>query len=526
MIVIYSRGFLHQSLFDIIPLTIRIIVIINDVIKITSTIFIEPIKCLLLFSLKVIFQSCFMNYPLGLIVLRRLFGTDGVRGVINKELTVDFVVKLAYAIGTYFGEGSRILVGRDVRLGGEIFLKAVEAGLVGAGCKVYEAGLITTPGLQYNVGYKGFDGGVMITASHNPPEYNGIKVIDADGIEIPRKAEEEIEKIFFEQKFKPANILLLASTVEKEPNVIDDYIKAIVELVDKVEISKKRFKVLVDPANSVAALTTTRVVRELGGKVYTLNGHLDPLFPGRHPEPTVENLRETAMVARTLEVDFAIGHDSDGDRAIVIDDKGRIHWGDRSAALLVGHLVHKHPEEPKKVYTAVSSSTLVEEYLRRHGVKVVWTRVGSPIIAREIVKGGGLAGFEENGGFMYPKLLPVRDGAMKTALIMEMLAYEKIKLSEMFDRLPKYYPIKTKIPMRKEVALKVVEKVKEIYAGQRMITIDGVKVIGDDYWFLVRPSGTEPLLRVMVEAKDKRKAEELAQQLVKIAKEVASRHEV
>ena len=250
---------------------------------------------------------------------------------------------------------------------------------MGAGCKVYEAGLITTPGLQYNVGYKGFDGGVMVTASHNPPEYNGIKVIDADGIEIPRKAEEEIEEIFFEQRFRPANILLLASSVEKEPNVIDDYIKAIIGLVDKAEISKRRFKVLVDPANSVAALTTTRVVRELGGKVYTLNGHLDPLFPGRHPEPTVESLRETAIVARTLEVDFAVGHDADGDRAIVIDDKGRIHWGDRSATLLVEHLVNKHPEEPKKVYTAVSSSTLVEEYLRKHGVEVVWTRVGSPI---------------------------------------------------------------------------------------------------------------------------------------------------
>ena len=508
------------------PPTIKANVIINDAIKVMSITLIEFIKHLLFFSLKVIFQTYFMNYLLRLITVRRLFGTDGVRGVINKELTVDFVVKLAYAIGTYFGEGSRILVGRDIRLGGEIFLRAVEAGLVGAGCKVYEAGLITTPGLQYNVGYKGFDGGVMVTASHNPPEYNGIKVIDADGIEIPRKAEEEIEEIFFEQRFRPANILLLASSVEKEPNVIDDYIKAIIGLVDKAEISKRRFKVLVDPANSVAALTTTRVVRELGGKVYTLNGHLDPLFPGRHPEPTVESLRETAIVARTLEVDFAVGHDADGDRAIVIDDKGRIHWGDRSATLLVEHLVYKHPEEPKKVYTAVSSSTLVEEYLRKHGVEVVWTCVGSPIIAREIVKGGGLAGFEENGGFMYPKLLPVRDGAMKTALIMEMLTYERIKLSEMFDRLPKYYPVKTKVPMRREIALKVVEKVKEIYAGRRMITIDGVKVIGNDYWFLVRPSGTEPLLRVMVEAKDREKAEELAQQLVKIAKEVASEHEV
>ncbi len=452
----------------------------------------------------------------------RLFGTDGVRGIVNKELTVDFVIRLAYAIGTFFGEGSRILVGRDVRIGGEIFMKAVEAGLVSAGCKVYEAGLITTPGLQYNVGYKGFDGGVMVTASHNPPEYNGIKVIASDGIEVTRKAEEEIERIFFEQRFKPGSIALLTSSVERAPGVIDDYVKAIVGLVDREKIRAKRLRVLVDPANSVGALTTTRVVRELGGKVYTINGHLDPFFPGRHPEPTVESLRETALVARVLEVDFAVGHDADGDRAIIIDDKGRIHWGDRSATILIEHLARKHPELPRRVYTAVSSSILVEEYLKKLGVKVVWTKVGSPIIAREVIKGGGLAGFEENGGFMYPKLLPVRDGAMKTALLMELLAYENVRLSEIFDRLPKYYPVKTKVPMPREKALQVVEKVKELYAGNRMVTIDGVKVFGEDYWFLVRPSGTEPLLRIMVEAKDKSKAEEIARNLIEIAREVAS----
>ncbi len=452
----------------------------------------------------------------------RLFGTDGVRGIVNKELTIDFVVRLAYAIGTFFGEGSRILVGRDVRIGGEIFMKAAEAGLVSAGCKVYEAGLITTPGLQYNVGYKGFDGGVMVTASHNPPEYNGIKVIASDGIEVPRKAEEEIEKIFFEQRFRPGNIALLTSSVERAPGVIDDYVKAIVGLVDREKIRAKRLRVLVDPANSVGALTTTRVVRELGGKVYTINGHLDPFFPGRHPEPTVESLRETALVAKALGVDFAVGHDADGDRAIVIDDKGRIHWGDRSATILIEHLARKHPELPRRVYTAVSSSILVEEYLKKHGVEVVWTKVGSPIIAREVVKGGGLAGFEENGGFMYPKLLPVRDGAMKTALLMELLAYENVRLSEIFNRLPKYYPVKTKVPMPREKALQVVERVKELYSGNRMVTIDGVKVFGEDYWFLVRPSGTEPLLRIMVEARDKSKAEEIARNLIGIAREVAS----
>ncbi len=449
----------------------------------------------------------------------RLFGTDGVRGIVNKELTPDFALRLALAIGTYFGEGSKILVGRDVRLGGEIIQRAVEAGLLASGCKVYEAGLITTPGLQYNVRYKDYDGGVMITASHNPPQYNGIKVIGPDGIEIPRKDEEVIEEIYFEQKHRLISWSKAGLEVKKEPTPIEDYVKAIIDRVDAEKIRAKNFKVLVDPANSVGALTTTRVARLLGAKVYSLNGHLDSYFPGRPPEPTVENLAETARVVPILGVDFGIAHDADGDRAIIIDEKGNIYWGDRTAALLTRFLAEKHPDLPKRVFTAVSSSILVEEYLKQYGIEVRWTKVGSPVIARHIVEEGALCGFEENGGFMYPLLVPVRDGAMTLALMLEMLASWNKKPSELYDELPKYYPVKTKVPMPRSKALKVVEKVKELYKNHRMVTIDGVKVFGEDYWFLVRPSGTEPLLRIMVEAKDKEKAEELARQLVKIAEE-------
>jgi len=455
----------------------------------------------------------------------RLFGTDGVRGIVNEELTPELAMRLGMAIGTFFGEESKILVGRDVRAGGHMIKSAVIAGLMAAGVKVFDGDLAPTPAVQYTVKTQDFDGGVVITASHNPPEYNGIKVLGPDGIEVSRENEKEIEDIYFEQRFRRSPWKLLLEDAKPYPYVIDIYVKGVIEKVDKELIRSKGFKIVVDPANSVGALTTPRIARELGVKVYTFNGHLDPSFPGRNPEPVPEHLIDTARVVTAIGADFGIAHDGDADRAIFIDDKGRIQWGDRTAAILAKYLAEKHPELPRKVYTAVSSSTVIEEVLRPLGIEVVWLKVGSVDIAHTMKRNGdALCGFEENGGFMYPPHQLVRDGGMTLALMLEMLASDGRKLSEIYDELPNYYMIKTKIPMKRDIALRVVKSVKEAFKNYRLITIDGVKVIAEDFWLLVRPSGTEPLLRIMLEAKTKEKAEKILEQVKKIAEEVIKQH--
>jgi len=450
----------------------------------------------------------------------KLFGTDGVRGIVNEELSPELALRLGMAIGTFFGKGSRILVGRDIRAGGEMLKSAVVAGLMACGVKVYDAGLTPTPALQYVVKADGFDGGVMITASHNPPEYNGIKVIDADGIELQRDKEEVVEELYFTTRFKRVSWRSLVYSLEKYPYVNEKYVKAVLSHVDKELIRSRGFRVLIDPANSVGSITSPWVARELGVKAYTINGDLDPTFSGRPPEPTVETLRDTVKTVKALSVDFAIAHDGDADRAIIVDDKGRVQWGDRTAAILAKYLALKHKDLPRRVFTAVSSSTLIEDVLKPIGVEVVWLKVGSIGISRELVKHGGICGFEENGGFMYPLHHPVRDGAMTLALLLQLLAEEKRRLSELYDELPQYYTIKTKIPMSRDIAWKVVDRVKEAYKNYRQITIDGVKVITDDFWLLVRPSGTEPLLRIMIEAKARDKAEELLKDIKGLAEEV------
>jgi phosphomannomutase/phosphoglucomutase len=459
--------------------------------------------------------------------LGRLFGTDGVRGVVNRELTPELAVRLGEAIATYFGEGAHVLVGRDARAGGEMLLNAVIAGLMAAGARVYLAGpkgFAPTPAVQYAVKELGYDYGVIVTASHNPPEYNGIKVVGPLGIEIDRRTEREIEDIYFSERFRRTSWQRVPYDVKVDDRVIETYVSGVVEKVDVPRIRARRFRVLVDCANSVSALTTPAILERLGVKVYTLACNLSPT-PYREPEPTVSSLSEAARIVRALNLDLGVGHDGDGDRAIFIDEGGEVWWGDRTGTLLTEHVAErKLTTAPKRLYTAVSSSKLVEEYLKPRGVEVVWLPVGSVNISYKLLEEGGVAGFEENGGFMYPAHLIARDGGMTTALFLELMAVENAKASELFARLPRYYAVKLKVPMARERAVKVVEKLRAEYEGKsgfKVVTIDGVRVEGEDYWFLVRPSGTEPVLRIMVEARSPEKARKLASELEEKARRLA-----
>ncbi len=445
--------------------------------------------------------------------MKRLFGTDGVRGIVNEWFTPERALRLGLAIGSYFGESAEIVVGRDARAGNEFMVRAVIAGLISSGLRVYDAGLLPTPALQYNVRRRWFEGGVMITASHNPPEYVGVKVVLSDGVEAPREVEVEIERVYWEERFRRVSWTSLGERVRRLDDAIDFYVDGIVSQVDDELIKRREWRVVVDAANNVGALTTPRVLRRLGAKVLTINSDLSHI-PYREPEPLPNTLKDTSKIVTAVRADFGVAHDGDADRAIFIDDQGRVMPGDRSAALLCKHIAETRPGLPRRVVTAVSSSTLIEEYLRSSGIEVVWTRVGSIVIARKMMEIGALAGFEENGGFMFPPHQYVRDGAMTTALMLEFLARERVKLSEAYDSLPKRYLIKDKLPLPdREVVPKILEAVKSMLEGARFIEVDGVKAIWNGNWVLVRPSGTEPVLRIFVESPTQKEAEELLRKI-------------
>jgi phosphomannomutase/phosphoglucomutase len=451
----------------------------------------------------------------------RLFGTNGIRGVVNKEITTEFAVKIGYAIGTFF-KGGNIIVGYDGRLSSPMLAKAISSGLMSTGCNVYNVGMAPTPAIQFAVRFYNTHGGVIVTASHNPPEYNGIKVLTNDGIELSREYEIEIEGIYFEEKYKLTEWDTIGQFRIIE-NVTNEYIHAIQKQVDASAIQKRNFKVVLDPANGVGSLAAPYLLRELNCKVFTLNANIDGTFPSRPSEPRPENLHELAKTVKAVEADLGIAYDGDADRAIFVDEKGEIHWGDRTFALIEKYFLIKNPGET--IVTPVSSSQLIQDIATEFRGKVVWTKVGSVVVSHTMKKIGAKLGGEENGGVFYGPHQPVRDGAMTTALILEIMAHTKETLSRLLDKLPKYYLKKDKIQCPNNIKEKVLDTLLVEVKELKIDNTDGVKIyFSDKSSILIRPSGTEPLIRFYAEAKTQDKANALVttykKKLSKIIKEI------
>ena len=437
---------------------------------------------------------------------RRLFGTNGIRGVVNEELTPEMVIKIGSAIGTFF-KHAKLLVGYDARTSSPLLARAVIAGLNATGCDVLLANMAPTPALQYAVKNHKLDGAVIITASHNPPEYNGIKVIWNDGIELSREQEIEVENIFFEEKVEYVDWDKIGKTSELQ-GVIDNYIEAIEQRVDVAGITKKHFHVVADAANSVGNLAAPRLLREFGCKVTTINGNIDGTFPGRPPEPRPENLKDLALTVKAVSADLGVAYDGDADRSIFVDEHGEIHWGDKTFALVEKHFLKENPGE--KIVTPISSSTLVKDIADAYNGKIVWTKVGSVTVSQTMKKLNAKLGGEENGGIFYGLHQSVRDGAMATALILDIMAKTGEKLSKLLGELPKYFIEKGKVECPEEAKEKVLEKLVKQVRSLNINTIDGVKIWFEDQSdILIRPSGTEPIYRLYAEAKTEEKAIQL-----------------
>ncbi len=433
----------------------------------------------------------------------KLFGTNGIRGLTNKELTPEMAIKVGSAIGTFFAR-KNLLIGYDARTSGPMFAKAVTAGLTATGCNVFFAGMAPTPSLQYAVKNHKMDGGVIITASHNPPEYNGIKVIWNDGIEISHEQETEIEKIYFENTAVFAEWDKLGTSRELL-GVNDEYVESIKKQVDVTKIAAKQYHVVVDAANSVGGLTAPHLLRELGCKVTSINANIDGTFPGRLPEPRPENLQEIAVTVKAIGADLGVAFDGDADRSIFVDENGEIYWGDKTFALIEKRFLEENPYA--KIVTPVSSSTLVQDVADAYKGEIVWTKVGSVTVSQKMKEMNAKLGGEENGGVFYGPHQAVRDGAMTTALILEVMAETGEKLSELIAEQPQYFIEKGKVECPEDKKGKVLEKLVTDVKGANMSTIDGVKIwFEDKSAILVRPSGTEPVYRLYAEAKSHEKA--------------------
>jgi len=445
----------------------------------------------------------------------RLFGTNGVRFRPGIDADLEFVLVLAECIGTYFSEGE-VLVGRDGRLSGEALSLVTTSGLMSSGRNVGEAGVVPTPALQYATRALGYRGAVMVTASHNPPEYNGIKVVGSDGVEIPRLDEQKIEHVYRTRAIRRADWRTVG-VARAEPSAVRLYLQGVLSKVDTKLISGRKFTVVVDPGNGAQCLAAPALLDVLGCKVITINSILDGRFPARGSEPTPATLGDLSIAVRAAGADLGVGYDGDGDRAIFCDETGRVYWGDQSSSLIADYLLDRNPGAT--LVTPVSSSQVVELIASKHRAKVVRTRVGSVDVSRTILERNGFFGFEENGGCIYPSHLAVRDGGMATALMLECLAAKGMTFSRTIaNAFPRFYQAKTKLPVDSERA-RLVMKAVEKQASGRVEKVDGIKVWTDETtWVLVRPSGTEPIIRIFAESDQEEKAAAAIKKFSKIVK--------
>jgi phosphomannomutase/phosphoglucomutase len=427
------------------------------------------------------------------------------------------VIKIGSAIGTFF-ERKNLLVGHDARTSGPMFAKAVIAGLTATGCTVFFSGMASTPALQFAVKNHCMDGGVIITASHNPPEYNGIKVIWKDGIEISHEQEIEIENIYFENKPVFAEWNKLGAKHELA-DVNEEYIEAVKKHVNIPEIAEKKYHVVIDAANSVGGLATPRLLRELGCKVTTINANIDGTFPGRMPEPRPENLQDMASIVKAVGADLGVAFDGDADRSIFVDENGEIYWGDKTFAVIEKQFLIENPNA--KIVTPVSSSTLIKDVAEAYRGEIVLTKVGSVTVSQTMKEVKAKLGGEENGGVFYGPHQAVRDGAMTTVLLLGIMAKTGKMLSKLIAEQPQYFIEKGKVECSDDKKEKVNKKLLELVTGANVSTIDGVKIwFEDKSAILVRPSGTEPTYRLYAEAKNQEKALKLVKDYTIMLKKI------
>ena len=455
----------------------------------------------------------------------KLFGTNGIRFILNVDFDLDFVSKISQVLGVFFKKGP-ILVGYDGRNTSKLLSDVISNNLNKIGLDVDLSDLIPTPALQYSVKTSNYNGGVMVTASHNPPEYSGIKVISDDGVEIDRDDEKIIEKLYYDNISKSDWSLDCASlnrgVLLKNSSVRNYYVDGILNHVNVELIKSMNFKIVIDSGNGVQMFTAPNLLKKLGCTIYEINNSLDGNFPGRGPEPIPDKLSELKQVVLEKQADLGIAYDGDGDRSIFCDSNGNFYNGDIIGSILTNFLMSKYDGKLNYkpiIVTPISSSKLIDDISEKYNAQVIRTKVGSVDVSRTIISNNAIIGFEENGGFIYSPHQSVRDGGITSALILEMLSNNNKSLLTLSSDYPILYQFKTKINFDKNKLNEILSKLLEL-EYENIEKIDGVKLwFNSDTWVLIRSSGTEPAVRIFAESNDKNYLNDVCSTCIKIINE-------
>jgi phosphoglucosamine mutase len=437
--------------------------------------------------------------------MAKLFGSSGVRGLANVDLTPQLTCKVGLAVAAH-AKAKKAVVARDTRVSGLMMQDALVSGLLASGSDVLVEGVVPTPVLAYTAMALGADVGFMLTASHNPPQYNGIKVFGGNSLSYTDADQDAVEKKVSEGAFSLADWRKIGKTIPVNADAV--YLKMALKAVSL----KKKWRVVVDPGCGATYQIAPKMLQAMGCKVTAINAQPDGFFPARKSEPTKESLRELAQVVKTLGADVGVAFDGDGDRVAFVDENGAFVNFDRSLAAYAAYALKK--SGGGTVVTSVEASMCVETMAQAEGGKVVRTRVGDIYVSEAIKQVGAVFGGEPCGAWIHPKHHFCPDGPLSAALFLKALEDEGETVSEFIAKVPEYITRRENLACKTESKYKAVEKIGSAlkHAFSKFTdfsTVDGVRLALKDGWLLVRASGTEPLIRLTVEGESEAVANDI-----------------
>ena len=449
---------------------------------------------------------------------RLMVSVSGVRGTIGKTLTSRVAMEFGCAFGTMLGAGKTVAVARDTRPSGAMIRSAVAAGLAACGVHVVDLGVVTTPGAALMTRTLGCDGGVIITASHNPAPYNGIKFLQPSGVGLTAGDALKLKDIWERKQFNFQDSLHTGAETQNA-DTHTTHVKKTCEIVDAAAIKACKFKVVLDSINGAGCAVSPMLMEKLGCELVHLNNEPTGLF-AHEPEPIEPNLTDLGEAVRKAGACVGFAQDPDADRLVIVDEKGRF-IGEEYTLALAAAFVLRHRKGA--LGANLSTSRMIDDIAAAAGVRVVRAPTGEANVVEAMQREGCIFGGEGNGGVIDPRVVSVRDSLVGMAMILQYLAETKKPLSELVAAIPAYHLLKIKFPCPAGVAGKVVEKTKAAFAGRagaKFDVSDGLRIDLADRWVSVRASNTEPIMRIFAEAPSLPDAQTLVDEVQTVAQSV------
>ncbi|MCC8358792.1 phosphoglucosamine mutase [Salinimicrobium sediminilitoris] len=454
---------------------------------------------------------------------------SGIRGTIggkpSENLTPIDAVKFAAAYGSWLknsrkGKKTTVVVGRDARISGHMIQQLVMNTLTGLGIDVIDLDLSTTPTVEVAVPMEKADGGIILTASHNPKQWNALKLLNEKGEFLSGDEGAEILEIAENADFSFAEVDDLGK-VKRVEHYIDTHIEEVVmlPLVDAKKIAEAGFTVAVDGVNSTGGIAIPKLLKRLGVKVIELYCEPTGEFP-HNPEPLKEHLSDICNVVKKQQADLGVVVDPDVDRLAFITEEGEMFGEEYTLVACADYVLSK---TPGNTVSNLSSSRALKDITIKHGGSYEASAVGEVNVVELMKKNDAVIGGEGNGGIIYPELHYGRDSLVGVALFLTFLAEKKMKVSELRKTYPSYFMSKNKIELTPQLDVdKILQQVEQKYSGEQVSTVDGVKIDFPEHWVHLRKSNTEPIIRIYTEAKSQERADEVAQKMIGEIKEIAN----